>query len=105
MLMKTFKIVALALIEQTEKIDLPLKDGLIINMEDEQGKWVIEAFIDDEWTYLFRKKAEIQESFDVEVIITHRNNEPALFSVSIEKIREINRSTSILLEGILKTTR
>lgn len=99
--MKTFKIVDLQLVEENEKVYIPLHDGLIINTENDKGEWVIEAYINNEMASLFKAKKESETLFQVETVITRSGNEPALFSVSVQKVREIGENSSILLQGTL----
>lgn len=103
--MKTFKIVDLQLMKENEKIYIPLHDGLIINTENDKGEWVIEAYISNEMASLFKTKKENNTLFQVEAVITRSGNKPALFSVSVQKVREIGENSSILLQGTLINTK
>lgn len=51
--MKTFKLISLDIIEEkNEDITqrrIKLLDGLIINREDDHGRWIIEAYVDQSY--------------------------------------------------------
>ncbi len=55
--MKTFKLKKLIVKEGIEakllQHEIKLLDGLIINREDEQNRWLIEAFIDQSYLEFF----------------------------------------------------
>ncbi len=104
-IMKTFKIVALKLIDSHIENDIPLIDGLIINTESDRSEWVIEAYISNKISPLFEQKANVQKSFLVETIITHKGNEPAYFNMTVKKIRPIGDDVSVLLIGTLNKER
>ncbi|MFQ3546068.1 YwpF-like family protein [Halobacillus rhizosphaerae] len=81
--MKTFKLVSLDILE--EKNDditqrrIKLHDGLIINREDDKGRWVIEAFVDRSYAEFFQEMIERNEELMIQVKITKQSNQPATF--------------------------
>lgn len=104
--MKTFKLKMLKIVNRKDKkfvhTDIPLLDGLIINREDEQNRWLIEAYIDkkhfDYFNDLYKKNKELM----VQVKITKESNEPALFITSIIGVNEIDEpSMNVLLLGTI----
>ncbi|MCJ7840598.1 YwpF-like family protein [Lederbergia sp. NSJ-179] len=103
--MKTFKIVALQIIDQQQTIDIPLTDGLIINKESEDGIWIIEAYIEKRLKKEFQSKYENKETFEVRVVITHQGNDPAPFTAEVITIREFDSHISVLLQGKLRRKR
>lgn len=103
--MKTFKIVALQVLESTRTKNIPLTDGLIINKENEDGMWVIEAYIDIKYESFFQKKQEDREDFEISVIITHAGNDPAPFTVKVHTIKRLEDHISVLFQGKLSMRR
>ena len=103
--MKTFKIVALQIFKNKIATDIPLSDGIIINKENEKEEWIIEAFIDKKFEGLFNKKYEEKEIFEIRVIITHSDNDPASFSVKVHKVKAMKSHISVLFEGHLSRPR
>ncbi len=104
--MKTFKIVALQILgDQHEAKNIPLTDGLIINKENEEGSWIIEAYVDNKFHSYFKSIDEKREPFEIRVIITHAANDPAPFTVSIHSIRPVKDHISVLFTGRLSKRR
>ncbi|WP_100011125.1 YwpF family protein [Lentibacillus sediminis] len=102
--MKTFKLVALDLIEQKEEEvvqnNIPLIDGLIINREDEDNTWLIEAYTEHSYLELFTALQEYDEIL-VQVKITKESNEPATFITSIAGVNEIGGNINVLFIGTI----
>ncbi|MBM7714513.1 hypothetical protein JOC94_001485 [Bacillus thermophilus] len=103
--MKTFKIVALQVLEEKQAKNIPLKDGLIINKENEDGSWVIEAFIDAQYKPYFEELREQNMPLEIRVIITHAANDPAPFTVKIHQIVDMEEHISVLFSGRLSKRR
>lgn len=103
--MKTFKIVALQVIEKHKAVDIPLTDGLIINKENRDGVWIIEAYIEKQYLEIFQNKYAERTPFEIRVIITHTANDPAPFTAKIILINEFERHFSVLFEGKLNRRR
>ncbi|MCR2821394.1 YwpF-like family protein [Lederbergia panacisoli] len=103
--MKTFKIVALHIYEEKRATNIPLKDGLIINKENEDGVWIIEAYIEKQYIGHFQKRFDNEESFEIRVIITHAANDPAPFTVKVHTIQVLDDHISVLFQGRLSKRR
>lgn len=104
--MKTFKLKMLKIVKQKGKefvyTTIPLLDGLIINREDEQNRWLIEAHITKEYAPFFRELHAQNRDVFAQVKITKESNEPALFLASIVSINEIDESSmNVLLLGTI----
>lgn len=99
--LKTFKLISFQFLNKAGNIrQIPLKEALIINMENDQNTWVIELFIDQ----MYLKGLEVyssDEEFPVSVVITKPENDPANFFVKIVKKKIIGEFASVLLEGKL----
>lgn len=103
--MKTFKLKSLVIIENKGKDviknHIPLLDGLIINREDEENNWVIEAYIEQSFFDYFQKLKDSSDQVMIEVKITTQTNEPALFITSIIGINEISDKMNVLFKGTI----
>lgn len=99
--MKTFKLVSLQIVEDQGLIDISLEDGLIINKEDHQSSWLIEAYIKKDYLDLFQKAHTADAELNVQVVITKKDNRPAPFLVKVRLITEFKHHISVLLEGSL----
>ncbi|GLY09041.1 YwpF family protein [Pseudobacillus badius] len=102
--MKTFKIAGFYLAWQGDAQEIELLDGLIINREDDKRSWLIELFVDPKYEEAFRQH-ENQEEMKVQVLITHPNNDPALFSAQMREMNILQDGINILLEGKLRQMR
>jgi hypothetical protein len=103
--LKTFKIVALQIMEEEQPKNIPLQDGLIINKENEESSWVIEAFIDAGHKPYFEMLQQKNEPLEIRVVITHAANDPAPFTVRIHRIQDMDEDVSILFIGRLSKRR
>lgn len=103
--MKTFKMLSFDLIKEDGKQNLPLIDGIIINQENSHKSWVLELFISKEYISTFQQLRKSGDIFDVHVVISFPDNEPAPFSVVVSEIREIQENFSVLLKGSVKQLR
>ncbi|GEL08228.1 YwpF-like family protein [Salisediminibacterium halotolerans] len=111
--MKTFKLCSLMIVLDEEGVseeemsahEIPLVDGLIINKEEAQKDWLLEAVVDREWETFFRNYQEAAEPFMAEVTITKRTNEPASLVCHVSSIFELENHLSVHLEGVLVVKR
>ncbi|GGC79621.1 hypothetical protein GCM10007216_07630 [Thalassobacillus devorans] len=101
--MKTFKLVSLDLVEEkAEDITqrrIKLIDGLIINREDDKGRWVIEAYVDQSYQSFFEEYVENEEELLVQVKITKESNQPATFLVKAIDTNIISDNMNVLFMG------
>lgn len=103
--MKTFKLISLQIIKKTGLKDIKLIDGLIINKEDEQNNWLIEAFTDVMYYDFFHNLFDKDASFSVQTVITKLENDPAPFEVTICSVQKMNGRMNIVMEGKLSKSR
>ncbi|AKL78091.1 YwpF-like family protein [Bacillus velezensis] len=101
--MKTFKLVDLN-VERLDKDDqpieqFPLLDGLIINKEDGENHWLIEALVPAEHLSFFDMLMKSQKEAKVFVTITKKSNRPAQLTGRIKNIVELERSIQVLIYG------
>ncbi|APC48805.1 YwpF family protein [Virgibacillus halodenitrificans] len=103
--MKTFKLKSLEILEQEgeeiKKHSIELKDGLIINREDERNQWTIEAYVDHSYLSLFNRMKEIRDEIMIQVKITKESNDYATFITSIVSINEIGSDMNVLFLGTI----
>ncbi|SDQ65526.1 YwpF family protein [Virgibacillus salinus] len=103
--MKTFKLASLEILDSQEtnmvQQSFPLLDGLVINREDEQNRWVIEAYLLHKYYTFFQKLKEKQEEVLIQVKISKESNEPATFITSLIGINEIGAHMNVLLRGTI----
>lgn len=103
--MKTFKLAALEILDnQNSRMvqqSFPLLDGLVINREDEQDRWVIEAYLEHKFFGFFQNLNEKQEEVLVQVKISKESNEPATFITGIIGINEIGAHMNVLFRGTI----
>lgn len=103
--MKTFKLKALSIIEDTDgevnHRNIPLIDGLTINREDEENQWIIEAFIEDSHFTYFQELKNSRNEVIIQVKITKVTNAPAIFITSIIEMNKIGKDMNILFKGTI----
>ncbi|MGY3836033.1 YwpF-like family protein [Bacillus atrophaeus] len=105
--MKTFKLVDLN-VERVDKEEksieqFPLIDGLIINKEDGENHWLIEALVPKEHLSFFDKLQKKQDEVKVFVTITKKSNRPAQLTAAVKNIAELEESISVLIYGQMVT--
>ncbi|MEH7235271.1 YwpF family protein [Bacillus sp. JJ1562] len=103
--MKTFRLVSLMVLHQNEQPsrieEIPLIDGLIINQEDGENSWIVEAFIEKSYKSIFEKAKQDKAKLNLQVTITKKSNDPASLTGEVKIIKVMENSVSVLLEGNL----
>ncbi|RDY66236.1 MULTISPECIES: YwpF-like family protein [Halobacillus] len=103
--MKTFKLISLDIVEEKhEDITqrrIKLEDGLIINREDDHGRWVIEAYVDESYRDFFETMKENQEEIIIQVKITKQSNRPATFLVKPIDVNMIGDRMNVIFMGTI----
>lgn len=101
--MKTFKLKKIEIVNYHaatyEVEDIPLIDGLIINREDNEHSWLIEAFVEKEYMDYFTKTQATYDELIVHVKITTDLNEKATCLSKIIGIKEIGDRMNVLFLG------
>ncbi|MDN7244740.1 YwpF family protein [Planococcus shenhongbingii] len=103
--MKTFKMLSLGVVNDEEVINYPLQDGIIINQENSHRSWVLEMLMDLEYQETFQKMMNSGDIYDVKVVISYPDNEPATFQVAIYGVKVMGDQISVLMKGTLKRAR
>jgi hypothetical protein len=103
--MKTFKLISLDIVEEKhEDITqrrIKLEDGLIINREDDRGRWVIEAYVDESYRDFFETMKEKEEEIIIQVKITKQSNRPATFLVKPIDVNMIGDRMNVIFMGTI----
>lgn len=101
---KTFKLKKLEIVKHKEDIEntaIPLLDGLIINREDEENQWMIEAYVTKDFKGIFDEFYKNQQEIMVQATITKETNEPATFITTIINMNEIEDNMNVLFLGTM----
>ncbi|KIP21068.1 YwpF-like family protein [Anoxybacillus ayderensis] len=98
--MKTFKLVALTLLHE-QKQDIPLIDGLMINKEDENKRWLVEAYIEQTYRELFTSLKENGTTFDALVTISRTTNDPAHVRATVRSVTLMGERISVLMDATI----
>lgn len=104
-MVKTFKMLSMAVVKEDQIIDIPLVDGIIINQENSHRSWILEMYIDKKNSSIFHQFEESEEIIEVKVVISYPENEPASFEVVVCSVKGIGDYVSVLLKGTLKIVR
>ncbi|MDE5415695.1 YwpF family protein [Alkalihalobacterium chitinilyticum] len=103
--MKTYRLFSLRVLQPHEKgvsqVDIPLQDGLIIDMEDTAKKWLIDAVINQDGIGIFETCEKENGKLIIEAVITSENNYPATMVTKVRKITHLSNKVSILLDGLM----
>ncbi|WHY77416.1 YwpF-like family protein [Neobacillus sp. WH10] len=100
--MKTFKLYSLDVVEDDSSVEVPLIDGLILNKEDDQSTWLLEAYTDLSLYDYFKEISEQNRDIIVEAVITKKENAPAFFQTKICSLLKFEKYISVLFEGHLR---
>jgi YwpF-like protein len=107
--LKTFKLVGLKVEQEVEQEktlqEIPLEDGLVINMEDGENSWLIEALIPEKMQSYFDKLVKSEKEMRLFVTITKKSNAPAQIIAKIKNTTSLKQHISILIEGRLITSK
>ncbi|MFD1736968.1 YwpF-like family protein [Bacillus salitolerans] len=102
--MKTFKLVSLKISHPTDEVkaqEIHLLDGLVINKEDEERRWLIEIYVDKSYEELFSTLQSADQEVKIEATISRKDNDPATFITTVRSINMMEENMSILLNAVL----
>lgn len=98
--MKSFRLVSLQIITADEQLaNIELTEGLTINREDEQNRWLIEAFIHRDHYPPLARAIKAQDTIRMQATITKKENNPASFQARVLTIKKVGDYYSVLFEG------
>ncbi len=107
--MKTFKLYSISLLKgpvgEVQQIPISIKDGLIINMENPEKTWYIDAVFEREHLPFFHEVKMEEKHMLAEVIITSKDNPPAAMITKIDTITELSEHISVLFEANMASRR
>ncbi|OJT66022.1 YwpF-like family protein [Bacillus altitudinis] len=106
--MKTFRLIDLKIEldpKQDKMSSIPLRDGLIINKEDGENHWMIEALIPKKHRQVFEVLFQQHTEVKILVTITKENNRPVHLLVQVKNIVALEENISVLLDGKMITNR
>ncbi|RFU67097.1 hypothetical protein D0469_15865 [Peribacillus saganii] len=104
--MKTFKLVSLQLFnDKQEAVDVELTDGLIINKEDDDNTWLVEALLQEKDYKILENAISDKQDVELRVVITKKENDPAAFQTALHSVKNVEDLYSVLFEGHLKRTK
>lgn len=109
MKMKTFKLSSFMILfddeiksdEEMKGKEIPLVEGLIINKEEVEKNWLLEAVLDSEWKEYFQNYLDTEQSFMTEVTITKKTNDPATLICEVKSVNELEEHIVVHLEGMI----
>lgn len=104
-LLKTFKLISMALVQGDQTISIPLIDGIIINQENSHRSWILEMYVDKKDSIFFEQYKVSGELMEIKAVISYPENEPASFEVAVYDVKEIGDYVSVLFKGTLKRVR
>lgn len=98
--MKSFRLVSLQIMTaDAQMVNIELTEGLTINKEDEQNRWLIEAFVHIDHYAPLAKAIEAQDTIRLQATITKKENNPASFRAQILTVKKVGDFYSVLFEG------
>ncbi|WP_394238524.1 YwpF family protein [Niallia oryzisoli] len=98
--MKTFKLISLQVVEECGLIDIKLEDGLVINKEDRDRTWLLEAYVSAAYEPYFRALLDAGQEMSLQVVISRAENDPAYFQAKSLLIKKLsNNHLSLLFKG------
>lgn len=101
--MKTFKLKALTVFEHENKKIQPrgitFLDGLIVNREDEDNSWLVEAYLSIDDLDYFQELLDADEQLLIQVKITKETNAPASLLTKVIGLNELGGEMNVLFIG------
>ncbi|MGM8214289.1 YwpF family protein [Bacillaceae bacterium W0354] len=102
-MMKTFKLVSLEILEKSGEDlinkQIPLKDGLIIDREVDQNRWLLECLIGKDIADYFNEKKQLGRELVIQVRITKETNPKATIVAKILSVNNIEKDANVILKG------
>ncbi|TFB14071.1 hypothetical protein E3U55_14930 [Filobacillus milosensis] len=103
--MKTFKLISLEVLEKSGdellNKEIDIHDGLIIDREVDEDRWLIECHMPKKYYEFFQEKHEKEREFVVQVRISKAANPKATIVTKIKSINDIEEDFNIILRGNL----
>lgn len=102
--MKTFKLKSINIVAQSDgKIvyqPIDFIDALVIDRENDDEDWLIEIFLPGDHQEIFRK-LKAMDKFLLQVKISKKSNDPAVFITSIKSLTQIDENFNVVCQATL----
>lgn len=103
--MKTFKLISFYVVEDHGLKDIQLLEGLVINQENDERTWLLEAYVSTAYLDYFQDLLNKGGQTTLQIIISRRENDPAFFYSRSFKINKLNDGKmSLLFSGNVKNS-
>lgn len=103
--MKTFKLISLQVIDDIGLINIDLEDGLVINKEDIDRTWMLEAYVKKSYSHYFESLMEQGNEISFQIVISREENDPAFFQTHSLIINPLSDDfISLLFKGTVNRT-
>ncbi|SEQ54798.1 YwpF family protein [Piscibacillus halophilus] len=103
--MKTFKLISIEVLEKSgdelHNKEIDIIDGLIIDREVSEDRWLIECLVPRSYLDYFKDKQEQNRELVVQVRITKAANPKATIVAKINSINDIEDDINLILRGNL----
>ena len=100
--MKTFKLASVEISTKDVYTSIALIDGLIINQEDENQRWLLELFVEKKYFDLFSSYLHDSTLLQVNARITRLENSPAQLEGMVITLLELENQLSVLFDCKMK---
>src|SRR3954452_12852871 len=100
--MKTFRLISLQVVEECGLIEIKLEDGLVINKEDENRTWLLEASVSTTYETYFQSLLDAGKKVTLQVVISRKENDPAYFQAKPLLLKKLSEDhMSLLFKGTI----
>jgi hypothetical protein len=100
--MKTFRLISLQVVEECGLIEIKLEDGLVINKEDENRTWLLEASVSTTYETYFQSLLDAGKNVTLQVVISRKENDPAYFQAKPLLLKKLSEDhMSLLFKGTI----
>ncbi|MGN1401174.1 MAG: YwpF family protein [Bacillus sp. (in: firmicutes)] len=100
--MKSFKLVSLRIYASNDQlVDVKLSEGLVINMEDDKSRWLLEGFVHADDYGAIEPYLKQPMNMKLQAVISKPDNNPAAFQATLKTIKKVEDFYSILFEGTI----
>jgi hypothetical protein len=100
--MKTFRLISLQVVEECGLIEIKLDDGLVINKEDDNRTWLLEASVSTTYETYFQSLLDAGKNVTLQVVISRKENDPAYFQAKPLLLKKLSEDhMSLLFKGTI----
>lgn len=92
--------------DDKQLVDVELVDGLIINKENTNKTWIVEALVEgNHYDALKSDLPDENKEVHIQAVITKQENDPAIFKAILKTKKLVDGHFSLLFVGTLQNTR